>query len=79
MCFNISHGHFYTIPTKSEIVADGQDGLWLTQFKGGKKSKFYELNYELCISVNLLTAVVDTDYENWAVFVQCMQEDGKNK
>lgn len=30
-----SHGHFYTIPTKSEIVADGQDGLWLTQFKGG--------------------------------------------
>ena len=31
-----SHGHFYTIPTKSEIVADGQDGLWLTEFKGGK-------------------------------------------
>ena len=30
-----SHGHFYTIPTKSEIVADGQDGLWLTEFKGG--------------------------------------------
>jgi len=57
------HGHFYTIPTKSEIVADGQDGLWLTQFKG----------------VNLLTAVVDTDYDNWAVFVQCMQENGKNK
>ena len=31
-----SHGHFYTIPTSSEIVADGQDGLWLTEFKGGK-------------------------------------------
>ena len=30
-------------------------------------------------SVNLLTAVVDTDYANWAVFVQCMTEDGKNK
>ena len=29
--------------------------------------------------VNLLTSVVDTDYENWAVFVQCMTEDGKNK
>merc|ERR1712154_5904 len=57
------HGHFYTIPTKSEIVADGQEGLWLTEFKG----------------VNLLTAVVDTDYDNWAVFVQCMQEDGRNK
>ena len=26
-----------------------------------------------------MTAVVDTDYENWAVFVQCMTEDGKNK
>ena len=36
MRFDFSHGHFYTIPTKSEIVADGQDGLWLTQFKGGK-------------------------------------------
>merc|ERR1712241_1636054 len=57
------HGHFYTIPTKSEIVADGQDGLWVTQFKG----------------VNLLTAVVDTDYENWAVSVQCMEEGGTNK
>ena len=57
------HGHFYTIPTKSEIVADGQEGLWLTEFKG----------------VNLLTAVVDTDYDNWAVFVQCMQEEGRNK
>ena len=32
-----SHGHFYTIPTKSEVVADGQNGLWLTQFKGGKQ------------------------------------------
>ena len=59
----LSHGHFYTIPTKSEIVADGQEGLWLTEFKG----------------VNLLTAVVDTDYDHWAVFVQCMQEDGRNK
>ena len=29
--------------------------------------------------VNLLTAIVDTDYENWAVFVQCMQEGGKNR
>ena len=53
MCFNISHGHFYTIPTKSEIVADGQDGLWLTQFKGGKKSiSLMNLNYELCIRVS---------------------------
>ena len=47
----------------SEVVADGQDGLWLTMFKG----------------VNLLTAIVDTDYDNWAVFVQCMQEGGKNR
>ena len=30
-------------------------------------------------TVNLLTAIVDTDYENWAVFVQCMQEGGKNR
>ena len=45
------------------MVADGQDGLWLTMFKG----------------VNLLTAIVDTDYDNWAVFVQCMQEGGKNR
>ena len=58
--FLSSHGHFYHIPTLSEVVADGQDGLWVTQFKG----------------VNLLTAVVDTDYENWAVFVQCMEEGG---
>ena len=29
--------------------------------------------------MNLLTSVVDTDYDNWAVFVQCMTEDGKNK
>ena len=61
--FPPTHGHFYHIPTMSEVVADGQDGLWLTKFKG----------------VNLLTAVVDTDYENWAVFVQCMQEEGKNR
>merc|ERR1712183_896051 len=61
--FPPSHGHFYHIPTLSEVVADGQDGLWVTQFKG----------------VNLLTAVVDTDYENWAVFVQCMEEGGTNK
>jgi len=61
--FPPTHGHFYHIPTLSEVVADGQDGLWLTQFKG----------------VNLLTAIVDTDYENWAVFVQCMQEGGKNR
>ena len=44
-------------------MADGQDGLWLTMFKG----------------VNLLTAIVDTDYDNWAVFMQCMQEGGKNR
>ena len=31
------------------------------------------------MTVNLLTAVVDTDYATWAVFVQCMQEGGKNK
>ena len=61
--FLSSHGHFYHIPTLSEVVADGQDGLWVTQFKG----------------VNLLTAVVDTDYENWAVFVQCMEEGGTVK
>ena len=61
--FPPTHGHFYHIPTLSEIVADGQDGLWLTEFKG----------------VNLLTAIVDTDYNNWAVFVQCLQEDGKNR
>ena len=36
LVLTLSHGHFYTIPTKSEIVADGQDGLWLTQFKGGE-------------------------------------------
>ena len=35
-----------------------------------------EINF---LSVNLLTAIVDTDYENWAVFVQCLQEGGKNK
>ena len=34
---------------------------------------------QMMTSVNLLTAVVDTDYDNWAVFVQCMTEDGKNK
>lgn len=73
-----SHGHFYTIPTSSEIVADGQDGLWLTEFKGGK-SRISLLDSQMMTSVNLLTAVVDTDYDNWAVFVQCMTEDGKNK
>ena len=35
--------------------------------------------YNSYVSVNLLTSVVDTDYDNWAVFVQCMTEDGKNK
>ena len=74
-----SHGHFYTIPTSSEIVADGQDGLWLTEFKGGKSNIIFLLENQMMTSVNLLTAVVDTDYDNWAVFVQCMTEDGKNK
>ena len=75
-----SHGHFYTIPTSSEIVADGQDGLWLTEFKGGMKYNcLAETDDDTLSPVNLLTAVVDTDYDNWAVFVQCMTEDGKNK
>jgi len=56
-------GHFYHIPTVSNVLANGQEGLWMTQFKG----------------VDLLTAVVDTDYNNWAVFVQCINEAGQNK
>lgn len=56
-------GHFYHIPTLSNILAAGQDGLWMTQFKG----------------VSLLTAIVDTNYSTWAVFVQCVTEDGENK
>jgi len=56
-------GHFYHVPTVSSIIANGQEGLWMTQFKG----------------VDLLTAVVDTDYRNWAVFVQCVEEGGENR
>ena len=40
---SFSHGHFYHIPTLSEVVADGQDGLWLTQFKGGGFYSFHDL------------------------------------
>ena len=39
---------------------------------------FFHENF-LLSPVNLLTAVVDTDYDHWAVFVQCMQENGRNK
>ena len=42
-----SHGHFYTIPTSSEIVADGQDGLWLTEFKGGKSKIIFLLDNQM--------------------------------
>ncbi len=33
----------------------------------------------VAFSVDLLTAVVDTDYYNWAVFVQCSQDGGENR
>ena len=29
--------------------------------------------------VDLLTAIVDTDYDNWAVFVQCSNEESQLK
>ncbi|XP_023324477.1 uncharacterized protein LOC111698387 [Eurytemora carolleeae] len=56
-------GHYYHIPTVSNVIANGQEGLWMTSFKG----------------VSLLSGIVDTDYENWAVFVQCVNESGENK
>ena len=37
------------------------------------------IQLRIIVSVNLLTSVVDTDYSGWAVFVQCMQDQGKNK
>jgi hypothetical protein len=29
--------------------------------------------------VNLLTAIVDTDYSHWAVFMQCEEEEVRNR
>jgi hypothetical protein len=68
----------------SNIVAPGQDGLWMTTFKGGEKANFFRLFFVkyftfVAFSVDLLTAVVDTDYYNWAVFVQCSQDGGENR
>ena len=31
----IRNGQFYHLPTFSNVVATGQDGLWMTEFKGG--------------------------------------------
>ena len=58
-------------------MADGQDGLWLTEFKGGEGKSDY-IYIHSYVSVNLLTSVVDTDYDNWAVFVQCIAENGED-
>ncbi len=42
---------------------------------------FFLVKYftSVAFSVDLLTAVVDTDYYNWAVFVQCSQDGGENR
>jgi hypothetical protein len=61
--FPARYGHFYNIPTDSQILGNGQNSLWMTTFKG----------------VDMLTAIVDTDYQNWAVFVQCANEDSQLK
>ena len=29
-------GQYYHLPTYSSVVATGQDGLWMTEFKGGQ-------------------------------------------
>jgi hypothetical protein len=56
----------------------------MTTFKGGENANFclfFSLDYFtfVAFSVDLLTAVVDTDYYNWAVFVQCSQDGGENR
>jgi len=61
--FPARYGHFYNIPTDSKVLGNGQNSLWMTTFKG----------------VDLLTAIVDTDYDNWAVFVQCSNEESQLK
>ena len=35
MILLIRNGQFYHLPTFSNVVATGQDGLWMTEFKGG--------------------------------------------
>lgn len=57
------YGFFHSVSAMSTVIANGQDGLWMTEFKGAE----------------LLTAVVDTDYSHWAIYVQCMAEEGGNR
>ena len=40
---HVRDGHYYHLPTISNIVANGQDGLWMTEFKGGQEGTGLEV------------------------------------
>ena len=43
------NGQFYHLPTFSNVVANGQDGLWMTEFKGGVDSVMTIIKYIMII------------------------------
>ena len=68
--FFTRNGQFYHMPTFSNVVANGQDGLWMTEFKGGVDSIMIIIKSILCTIITKYIILDSLSQSSWYLLIE---------